>query len=185
MKVATIDRTKDWTVEDYLLLGESKTPCQLINGELIISPSPTPYHQIISSNLNDLLKAEAKKTGGIVFYAPMDLYLDRKNVYQPDLIYISKEKRNIITNRGVEGIPDLIIEIISPSNSYTDRNQKKNGYQQFGVTEYWIVDPANATLEIYAGNSWDVPVLYLAEDGEVASSVLRDLKFDLKEIFNP
>jgi Uma2 family endonuclease len=184
MRVATVDRTKDWTVDDYLLLGESKTPCQLINGELIMIPTPSSLHQRILRDLFKILDQSANKKGEILF-ALIDLYIDKKNVFQPDLVYLSDQKKEFISLRGIEGPPDLVVEIISPSNSYTDRNQKKNGYQQFGVTEYWIVDPANATLEIYAGHSWDVPVLYLAEDGDVTSSILKELKFNLKEIFNP
>ncbi len=148
-----------------------------------MSPSPSSLHQRILRDLFKILDRNIKK--GEILFAPIDLYINNKNVYQPDLLYLSDKKDKFISERGIEGPPDLIIEIISPSNSYTDRNQKKDGYQQFGVTEYWIVDPANATLEIYTGNSWDVPVLYLAEEGEVTSSVLKDLKFNLREIFTP
>lgn len=185
MNTLTIDNSKVWTVEDYLLLGEISTPCQLIDGDLIMSPSPIPYHQIVSSNLNDLLKAEARRTGGIAFYAPMDLYIDYKNVFQPDLMFISKENKHIITGRGVEGVPELVVEIISPSNIFTDRNKKKKIYQQIGVGEFWIVDPANKTLEIYRRDQKDkdTPSLFLTEEGEVTSTVLPELKFDLKEIF--
>jgi Uma2 family endonuclease len=185
MKTLTIDRSKEWTVDDFLQLEESDTPCELINGELVMSPAPTPFHQNVSSNLNDFLKAEARKSGGFVFFAPIDLYIDRKNVFQPDLVFISAEKKNIITERGIEGIPDLVVEIISPSNIFTDRNRKKRVYQQIGVREYWIVDPANHTLEIYRHDQADadIPHLHVAKEGEVSSTVLTNLKFNLKEIF--
>ncbi|TXH25542.1 MAG: Uma2 family endonuclease [Cyclobacteriaceae bacterium] len=184
MQTVKIDRTKSWTVEDYLLLGEANTPCQLINGELIMSPSPSPYHQRISRMLFNKLY-NASITVGEVFYAPIDLYIDNKNVFQPDLVFILSKNQSIITERGIEGTPDLIIEIISPSNVFTDRNQKKVAYQKIGVNEYWIVDPANKTLEIYKHDQADqnTPTLYVAGEGEVTSSVLPNLKFDLKEIF--
>lgn len=185
MQTVKIDRSKEWTVDDYLLLGETNTPCQLINGELIMSPSPTPHHQAIAGNLYDILKAEAKKTGGTAFFAPMDVHIDRKNVFQPDLIFISKENRHIITRRAIEGVPDLVIEIISPSNVFTDRNVKKKTYQRIGVKEYWIVDPANQTLEIYLCHQADpdVPHLFLVAEGKVSSTVIPSLDFDLKTIF--
>ena len=185
VKTLTIDRSREWTVDDFLQLEESNTPCELIKGELVISPSPSPHHQDVASNLNDFLKAEAKKTGGKAFFSPIDLYIDRKNVFQPGLVYISAEKKSIITKRGIEGVPDLIVEIISPTNIFTDRNRKKKVYQQIGVREYWIVDPANHTLEIYKHDQADpdTPHVYLVKEGEVSSSVLPDLKFDLKEIF--
>lgn len=145
MNRLTIDKTKDWTVEDYLLLGEIKTPCQLINGELIMSPVPKPNHQKVSRRLFKLIdKATAGK--GELFYAPVDLYIDNKNVFQPDLVYLSSKHTASLTERGIEGPVDLVVEIISPSNSYTDRNQKKKKYLEFGVSEYWIVDPANETI---------------------------------------
>jgi Uma2 family endonuclease len=78
-----------------------------------------------------------------------------------------------------------VVEIISPSNIFTDRNIKKKIYQQIGVKEYWIVDPGNQTLEIYIHDQADpeTPHLYLAGEGAVTSTVLLKLSFDLKEIF--
>lgn len=105
MQTVTIDRTKVWTVDDYLLLGEIKTSCQLVNGELITSPAPTPYHQKVLSNLNDKFKAVARQTGGEVYFSPIDLFIDRKNVFQPDLLYLSKENLKFITTKGIEGDP--------------------------------------------------------------------------------
>lgn len=183
MNTLTIDKTKDWTVEDYLLLGEIKTPCQLINGELIMSPAPKPNHQKVSRRLFKLIdKATAGK--GELFYAPIDLYIDNKNVFQPDLVYLSSKHTSSLTERGIEGLVDLVVEIISPSNSYTDRNQKKKKYLEFGVTEYWIVDPANQTIEIYTpAAGQDIPVLYLSGNGRVQSNAIPSLSFELKELF--
>lgn len=183
MQTLTIDKTKEWTTEDYFMLGEISMPCQLINGELIMSPAPKPLHQIISSLLNDFLKKAARKEEGLVLYAPVDVVIDQKNVFQPDLLFLSKERKRHLTDRGIEGPPDLIVEILSPSNSYTDRYEKKDAYQHFGVLEYWLVDPANQTLEVYHGQNWQKPILYLAEEGQVSSQVLATLDFDLKEIF--
>lgn len=183
MQTLTIDRTKNWTAKDYALLGETNSPCQLIDGELIMSPAPNLFHQIVSRNLFRFFDKFAEGKGGEVFYAPIDLYIDLKNVFQPDLLYLSKSRTKFLTDKGVAGPPDIIVEIISPSNSYTDRYEKKDAYQKFGVKEYWIVDPANRTLEIYAGKTWKKPQHYLAGDGEVRSGILTGLQFDLKELF--
>jgi Uma2 family endonuclease len=185
MKTLTIDRTKNWTVDDYLLLGEMNTPCQLINGELIMSPSPRPYHQLVLGNLYDVIKAYGRKKGDTVFFAPIDLYIDNKNVFQPDLIYVRKENKKIITNRGVEGVPDLVVEVVSPSNIFTDRNAKKKTYSKMGVGEFWLIDPANRTLEIYLPKQSDpeTPHFFLMEKGKVTSTILSGLKFNLKDIF--
>jgi Uma2 family endonuclease len=184
MKTLTIDNSKAWTVEDYLLLGEMTTSCQLIDGDLIMSPSPSPCHQRISRRIFNSLSKFAQE-GDEVFYAPIDLYIDEKNVLQPDLLFISNENKDIITNRGIEGVPDLVVEIISPSNIFTDRNKKKKIYQQIGVREFWIVDPANKTFEVYSKNQEDIdiPSLFLVAEGEIRTAVLPDLTLNLKDIF--
>jgi Uma2 family endonuclease len=184
MKEYKLDPTKIWTVEEFLQLEESVTPCELINGKVYMSPSPTPFHQSVSGNLYDLLKSEAKKEGGTVFYSPIDLYIDERNVFQPDLVFISKSKRNIITGRGIEGVPDLIVEIISPSNVYMDRNTKKNRYLAMGVPEFWLLNPNKKTLQIYTPETGEeVPKLSILEKGEVTSAVLKNLKFDFNVLF--
>lgn len=182
MNTLTIDRTKNWTVDDYLLLGEMKTPCQLINGELIMSPAPAPLHQRVLRKLFKIV--DAQNLQGELFFAPIDLYIDNKNVFQPDLVYLSPNNVSSITDRGIKGPVDLVVEIISPSNSYTDRNQKKKKYLEFGVGEYWIVDPANQTIEIYSPKSGvDVPVLYLSTSGTVKSITIANLEFELTDLF--
>ncbi|MBN8578469.1 MAG: Uma2 family endonuclease [Cytophagales bacterium] len=183
MKTLTIDNTKEWTVEDYLLLGEMNTPCQLINGELIMSPALHPHHQRVSGKLYKLFDKFLQDSGE-VFYAPIDLYIDKRNIFQPDLVYLSNETKKYLTNRGIEGPVDIVVEIISPSNSYTDRNQKKSSYLAFGIKEYWIVDPGNRTVEIYTPQSGgDVPISFISKEGTVQSSLVKNLRFDLKEIF--
>jgi Uma2 family endonuclease len=179
MQTLTIDKSKKWTVDDYLKLDEEL--CQLINGELIMTPAPNTEHQRTSKSFFRILEANAGN--GEVFYSPIDLYCDNENVFQPDLLYISERNKKIISERGIEGAPDLIIEIISPSNSFIDRYTKKTAYFKFGVLEYWIVDPANKTLEIYHDDT-DKPYLYLAGEGIVKSKVLKTMSFNLETIFS-
>jgi Uma2 family endonuclease len=183
MQTATIDRSKEWTVDDFLQLEESNLPCELINGEVFMSPAPSFTHQIVLSNLNDLLKAFSKKNGGITMFSPVDVYLDRKNVFQPDLLYVAKENLGIISERGLNAAPDLAVEIISPSNGFKDRNQKRKLYQKFGVKEYWIIDPGNRTLEIYDFAMEDTPIFHLVEEGIVTSKLLAGLSFNFSELF--
>jgi Uma2 family endonuclease len=178
------DPSKSWTVEEFLQLEESKTPCELIDGKVYMSPAPTPFHQIVLGNLNDVLRSEAKKNGGIVFFAPVDLHIDNRNVFQPDLLYISAAKREIITERGIEGVPDLVVEVISPSNVYLDRSVKKKRYLSMGVSEFWLLNPINKWLKIYTPETGeDTPKMELSETGLVTSSVLKDLKFDFEILF--
>ena len=180
MLTATIDKTKEWTVDDYMQLEEGLL-AQLLDGALIISPTPSPHHQWVIGQV--YLKLHEKNQQGEFFFSPIDVYLDKKNVLQPDLIFISAENLGIIGERGIEGPPDLVVEVVSPSNSYIDRNFKKKKYLEFGVKEVWILDPANKTLEIYA-DSVDKPELYLAGEGQLKSRVIHNLSIRLEEIFN-
>ena len=179
MLTATIDKTKEWTVDDYMQLEEGLL-AQLLDGELIMSPAPTPLHQRILRRIYDILKD--LDHNGEIFFSPLDVYLDMKNVLQPDLIFISAENTGIISERGLEGPPDLVVEVVSPSNSYIDRNFKKKKYLEFGVKEVWILDPGNKTLEVYSDNV-DKPELYLAVERQVSSQVIHNLSFNLKSIF--
>jgi len=182
MRTLTIDNTKEWTVDDYLLLGEIKTPCQLINGELIMGPAPHPNHQRV---LRELFRVfDSLDLPGELLFAPINLYIDNKNIFQPDLLYLSNINKKYLTERGIEGPADIVVEIISPSNSYTDRNQKKNSYLKFGVGEYWIVDPGNKSIEIYTPKGGvDVPVFFIVDGGKVISPTIKLLQFELKDIF--
>lgn len=158
-------------------------PCELIKGEVFTSPAPSFTHQIVLSNLYDLLRSYTKKNGGISLFAPVDVFLDTKNVFQPDLLYVAKENLGIISERGLNAAPDLAMEIISPANSFKDRNQKRKLYQKFGVKEYWIIDPGNKTMEIYDFSMEDTPILYLAEEGMVTSKLLPSLAFSFPDLF--
>ena len=179
METATIDQSKEWTVEDYLQLEEGLL-AQLIDGELIISPVPKPKHQRVLRELFNVLRDAS--LDGELFFSPIDLYIDSKNVLQPDLAFISAANRHFISERGIEGPPEVVIEVISPSNSFIDRNIKKRKYLEFGVKEYWIVDSGNETLEIYTGKL-DRPALYLAGEGTVVSSILPKVSFALEIVF--
>lgn len=179
METATIDRSKEWTVEDYLQLEEGLL-AQLIDGELIMSPAPTPKHQRVLRELLYLL--EDLKLKGEFFFSPIDLYINHKNVLQPDLVLVSDSQKHIVTERGIEGAPTLVVEVVSPSNGFLDRNTKKRKYLELGVKEYWIVDPGNQTLEIYTDDA-DKPLVYLAGEGRVSSPVLAGASFELSRLF--
>ncbi|MEQ8470582.1 MAG: Uma2 family endonuclease [Marinoscillum sp.] len=179
METAKIDQTKEWTVDDYLMLGDDLL-AQLINGELIMSPAPNTNHQRVLRSLFKVLDELA--LNGELFFAPIDLYADRTNVFQPDLVFVAEAQKSIITERGIEGAPALIVEVVSPSNSFVDRNLKRHKYLEIGVAEYWIVDPGNKTLEIYTTNT-DKPSLYLAGEGKVTSNILGNRTFDLQVLF--
>jgi Uma2 family endonuclease len=148
-----VDTTKNYNALDYFNLPEG-SPYQLIEGELIMTPSPNTYHQAISRNLELVIFDHVEKNElGFAFDAPIDVYLDDNNAYQPDIIFISKENKSIIKEKGILGAPDLVIEILSPSTAYYDIKTKKIVYEKTGVKEYIIIDPINKTIETFIERS--------------------------------
>jgi len=144
------EKKKKYTVADYQLLEEG-APFQLINYDLIMSPSPNSYHQLVSGEIFFFIKTFLNNTNdsGLVISAPMDVVLDDGNVYQPDIIYISEKRKNQLVKERIEGAPDLVIEILSPSTGYYDLRYKKDIYERYGVKEYIIIDPMKETAESY------------------------------------
>jgi Uma2 family endonuclease len=185
MDTFIVDRSKKWTVEDYLQLEED-TKCEILDGELLMTPAPLISHQrTLASLYQQLVIFINQQQTGELFIAPVDVYFDRENVYQPDLVFVSAARSSIVQEKGIMGVPDLVVEVISPSNSYIDRYSKKAKYEQFGVKEYWIADPANQTLEIFAlGSTGNYELfLFLSQRRRAKSSVLNSLDFELANIF--
>ena len=143
-----LDIEKKATVQDYERLGEG-APYQLIAGELVMTPSPTPFHQSISMNLSLALGVFVKqKKIGVIFAAPLDVYLSDEDVYQPDLIFIRADRATGLRKDKLHIVPDLVVEVLSPSTAYYDFTRKKEMYCARGVGEYWIVDPEAETMEV-------------------------------------
>ncbi len=116
-----------------------------------MSPSPNFFHQILLGRLHlELGLYLQQHPKGVVIFAPSDVFLDEVNVFQPDLYYVSNRRRKVIAKGGVEGAPDLVVEILSPSTSRQDRTEKRRVYAQAGVKEMWIVDPKARQIEVHA-----------------------------------
>jgi Uma2 family endonuclease len=138
------------TYEDYVLLPNDGKRYEILEGELTVTPAPSTKHQTASVNLLVLLSQYIKQRDlGRLFHAPIDLILESSAVLQPDLLFVSKARQSIITERAIEGAPELVIEILSPGTSRTDRVTKAQIYARHGVPAYWIVDPEQKTIEIY------------------------------------
>ncbi|HYV91731.1 MAG TPA: Uma2 family endonuclease [Chitinophagales bacterium] len=147
----TIVEKKKATVEDYMKLPEG-APYELINGELVMSPSPLARHQRIQLAIaSELYEIEKEKKFGEVFIAPFDVHLDDENVFQPDIFIMLKDNPvKVDDDDWVWGVPDLVIEILSPSNSYFDTQKKLRIYERFGVREYFIIDPEDKMVTAYS-----------------------------------
>jgi len=128
-------------MEAFKLMPEG-TYCQLINDVLIMSPAPTTQHARIQGKIYSMINNHVLQNQiGEVYFAPVDVYLDTKNAFQPDIFYISNERKDIIKENGIYGPPDLVIEILSEGTRKTDLIKKKNVYEATGVKEYWVADP--------------------------------------------
>jgi Uma2 family endonuclease len=138
------------TYEDYVLLPNDRNRYEILEGELTVTPAPGTKHQSASAKLFKLLSRHIDDRDlGKLFYAPIDLILDPTTILQPDLIFVFSAHQHIITERAIEGIPDLVIEILSPTTSRTDRVTKAQIYARHKVPAYWIVDPDQESIEIY------------------------------------
>jgi len=183
MATATTEKKK-YTYADYLKTPDDER-YELIEGELLMNPDPAMRHQRISGDLYSEVRIFVKENDlGNIFYAPCDVHLDNENVVQPDILFISKERLDIIGEKNIQGAPDLVIEIISESTAYRDLVQKKKLYARFGVKEYWIVIPEESSVDLFTlkDNAFVLHKSY-SKDDTLQSQLLQKLKIELKKIF--
>ena len=136
-----------YTYADYAATPEGER-WELIDGALYhMAAAPNTRHQTVSLFLGAPMDAYIlPRRLGLLYRAPFALMLSETNTVEPDLLYVSAERRHIITARGCEGIPDLVVEILSPSNSANDLAVKRELYARYGIPEYWILDPVGETV---------------------------------------
>ena len=140
---------KHYTWNDYVQLPDDGQRYEIIDGELFVTAAPIYGHQYTAGKLYLLLVGwSAEHAPGDVVFAPVDVVLAADTVVQPDLIWISKERIREIVGDRVTGIPDLVVEILSPSTARRDRHKKSEVYARFGAREYWLVDPKDRSVEI-------------------------------------
>lgn len=126
------------------------TLCQLINNKLIMSPAPPDIHQVIIGDIYvEIFLFLRKNKIGQIRIAPYDVHFSKQNILQPDILFIKNENLNKVEKNGLYGVPDLVIEILSPSTSQLDYEEKKVVYERFGVEEYFIVDPNSKSVESF------------------------------------
>lgn len=173
-----------FTYRDYLNLPDERR-FELIEGELCMVPSPGFFHQVIALNLGTLLRQYVKAHDlGVVLLAPMDVVLSDHDVVQPDVLFVSKASRKIITDACIRGAPDLVIEIISPTHRERDLLIKKTLYARYRVREYWIADPENRTIEqlIHTGEGFTSRGLF-ASGETLEPATLPGLALSVDQIF--
>jgi Uma2 family endonuclease len=140
-----------WTYAEFARLPTSgSTRYEIIDGELVVTPAPGLKHQRIVTRLVSLLHAFARTHAlGEAFVSPYDVLFAEGDYLEPDLLFVRKARAELVTDRGVEGAPDLVVEILSPSTAARDHGIKLERYRHHGVPEYWIVDPEEGAIEVW------------------------------------
>ena len=173
-----------YTYADYAQLPEG-APYELIHGHLVMSPSPSFQHQKILRVLFRMLDAFVLQTdAGEIAFAPMDVCLSETDTVQPDLLFIATDRRDIIEEQRINGAPDLIVEVFSPSTTHRDVGVKKRLYETHGVREYWTVDPETQAVEVHVNTAHGFDQhARVVESGTVASALLDGFAIDLEDLF--
>jgi Uma2 family endonuclease len=148
--MSTISTIK-MTAHQFLELGEDPVGVrlELVNGEVAVSPSPTPDHSYIDTQLRIILGQYLKTHQLGRLYGDVDTIFGVHDVRRPDVIFFANSRLHLISKKAMEGPPDLCVEILSPSSRKTDRADKFEQYRAGGVAHYWIVDPEHQTIEAY------------------------------------
>ena len=168
---------------DYLGFPSDGQRHEIIDGVHVVNPAPDTYHQTLSRRIQFQLYAQIElKKHGEVFNSPTDLQLSDTDIVQPDLIVVLQDKRSIITPRKMQGVPNLVVEILSPSSVNTDRVLKKELYRRAGVPEYWIVDPIQKFVEQYVlrDNAYQ---LVNRHSNEVVPQIIEGVRVNLDEVW--
>jgi len=173
-----------FTYEDYLHFSEDKR-YEIIEGEVYMVPSPLTYHQRLALNLSMAVADFVRKNRlGEIFIPPLDVVLSDIDVVQPDILFISNGNAGIITEKNIQGAPDLVVEILSPSSDYKDKVLKRKLYAKYGVREYWLVYPDAKEIQVFTLKDAALAPWNIYRLCDIMQSALwPDLKLELKSIF--
>ncbi|MEW6661708.1 MAG: Uma2 family endonuclease [Bacillota bacterium] len=174
------------TYDDYILFPEDGRRHELLGGEHYMTPAPTTAHQHFLAKLFYLLYQHVISNHlGKVFFAPIDVVLSPQDVVQPDLIFISNERRCRLTEKNVQGAPDLVAEVISESSRLLDKKLKRNLYGSYDVLEYWLFDPELRVAEVYRRDDRNRLVKFAEyeDEGQIVSPLLPGLVIEVDRLF--
>jgi Uma2 family endonuclease len=177
-----------FTYEDYLTFPDDGKRHEIIDGEHYVTPSPNTRHQKICANLHLLVGTFVREqTLGTVYFAPLDTLFSDLDVVQPDLLFVSTGRGEVITAKNISGAPDLVVEVLCEGTRRKDEVTKRKLYERFRVGEYWIVDPELETVKVHrlVGDSYERVAELSNEKGDVLTTpLLPGLELPLAEIFD-
>ena len=174
---------EQWSYAKYRELPDDGNRYEVLEGRLYVTPAPSTYHQLVSRRIQFLFYELERSGQGQIYDAPVDLLIPGADPAQPDLVYLTPEQEALITRRGIEGVPELVVEILSPSTATRDRVHKLHIYRKAGVRRYLLVDIEARTIEILLLKGQDYMVE--ASLGPESSFAFEDygVVLDLEEIF--
>jgi len=180
-------RSTKFTYDDFVHFPDDGKRHEIIDGEHYVTPSPNTKHQAVVGNLHLSIGGYLRgRPVGFVFLAPFDVVFSHFDVVEPDLVYISRERMNVLTKAHVRGAPDLVVEILSSGTRRTDTLTKRKLYERFGVREYWVVDPERDVVKIYRRSraAFEPAVERSAEQNEALTTpLLPGWSAPLHEVF--
>lgn len=176
------------TWEDLDRLPPDGMRHELIRGEHVVNAAPNLFHQDISQNLVGIVRPFVRRAGlGRVYQSPVNVLFPDGSMVDPDVVFVSNERRSVLKKKRIEGAPDLIVEVLSKSTRRHDEVDKRSLYEEFGVAEYWIIDPIPQSVKIYRrdasgafGHSFVVSAM---EDTTLTTPLLPGLAIALAEVF--
>jgi Uma2 family endonuclease len=174
-----------FTYREYALLPDDGRRYEIMQGDLFVTPAPSPLHQMVSKRLQMALMRALEEPGlAFVYAAPIDVILSPKDIVQPDLVVVRAVKRSLITKRAIEGPPDLVIEILSPHGQDRDEYLKAAFYARFGIPEYWVVDPDLGRVQVRRLGATGYEVATLCDRASVlVSPEFPELRIPLEPVF--
>ena len=169
------------TAEEFFKLYPECSRIELINREVYEMPGQCVNHQRVVGNLYFKLISFLKEGMGEVLLSPVDVVFDQENVLQPDLVYVSDPSK---VEDKVYGVPELVVEVISPQTLVRDFVEKRKLYERFKVKEYWLIFPLEKTMFVYelTENGYEL-FSYATERGKVKSKILEGFELELEEFF--
>ena len=175
------------TYDDFVHFPDDGKRHELIDGEHYVTPSPNLKHQSIVMNLTGLIWSYLRENKvGVVFGSPLDVVFSHFDVVEPDLLFVSEARRKVLTAKNIQGAPDLVVEVGSPSTRRRDERLKHQLYERFGVSEYWVVDPDIEIIKVYRltdSRYTRVSELTLGANDVLTTPLLPGLELPLAEIF--
>lgn len=173
------------TYDDYARMPEGER-YELLEGDLQLTPAPSPRHQLVAQRIELALIHHVEGNGlGQVLDAPIDVVLSHTNVVQPDILFIRSDRLGIIGEKYIQGPPDLIVEVLSPSTRERDLVTKRRLYARFGVRELWLVDPDARTIEVCVHTGSDLTTHRMFQnDMRLTSPLLPGLEIELTRVFS-